>query len=485
MYTGPAYSHLTQPIALPNTHAAKHRPRITILALALACSLVLAACRQSDGAAAPPTTTTAPVTVAPTEVAAAVPTVAPTAESTAESSSTTPTADTLADLWPIAYVREGVLYMETGSEGSTALAVENCAEAACNISHLTWSPDGTQLLYYVDSYESGVPRRLRLAALDGTVQTVTERAAFIQPAGFAPDGRAIVYREDTDRYAEAGDGPARRIQEIFTVALNEDGALGTPELRGETDFGEGCGGGGRSESALAYEREGGFAYGYLSAITLWTPDDVMLYTDNCSTRGVSRFDLSTNTTLEPYGAGLRSLSLNAAGDRWVAIDEQNQVVLGTPSSLDMTPLALSIRPEMVFFGENTGQIYVTTLDPAGDRDLFDLVATLDQSIMLQPFADTTVAKLYRVNPDSGEATQLYGEDGYAYARVAEVRADDVIVSRVEDNSELVTALENGDVSAENWRTYLPSVDVLLLGQEDALASTLMLDAAQFTAGHTQ
>jgi hypothetical protein len=47
--------------------------------------------------------------------------------------------------------------------------------------------------------------------------------------------------------------------------------VGEAQLRGEVTFNEGCGGGGRSESANAYEREGGFAYGYLAGIMLWTP----------------------------------------------------------------------------------------------------------------------------------------------------------------------------------------------------------------------
>ena len=51
---------------------------------------------------------------------------------------------------------------------------------------------------------------------------------------------------------------------------------------GEVLFGEGCGGGGRSPSAVVYEAEGGFAYGYLAGIVEWADGDILLYSDNCT-----------------------------------------------------------------------------------------------------------------------------------------------------------------------------------------------------------
>src|SRR6185369_16191025 len=112
----------------------------------------------------------------------------------------------------------------------------------------------------------------------------------------------------------------------------ESGAIVNARKQGEVSIGGDCGGGGRSESAALYETEGGLAYGgYLAGILAWTADDLLLYSNHCSARGVGRFDLATGTALEPYPGKLGSLALNRARDSWVAVDEQHQLVLGKPA----------------------------------------------------------------------------------------------------------------------------------------------------------
>jgi hypothetical protein len=381
---------------------------------------------------------------------------------------------------PAAFVRDRVLYIKTGPSEAEMIPVEDCRATDCHIYHTVWSPTGSHLLYYLDSYERNVPRQLRMADAAGTVQTITEQAAFIQPAAWSPDGTSIVYRTDTGTYTEPTNGPARQIQELWTVAVAADGTLGTPELRGEVTFGEGCGGGGRSESANTYEREGGFAYGYLSGILIWTPADILLYTDNCTARGVNRFDLANNAALEPYANDLRSLSLNATGEQWVAIDNQNQLVSGTPTSLETTVITTSAAPEMVVYGQVTGSIYYTTLEYVGDTTLIEQMGSMDPAILIQPFFDTTLAALVKLDLATGIETELYGGDGYAYARITETAGGSVIFSRVQDITEVQAALEKNELTAENWREYLPTVDVLMLAPGSTKPTVLLADAAQYT-----
>jgi hypothetical protein len=297
----------------------------------------------------------------------------------------------------------------------------------------------------------------------GATQTVTSQAAYIQPAGWSPDGKEIVYRTGTDRQTDAANGPAQQIQEVWTVALGDNGLLGEAKLRGEVNFGQGCGGGGRSESANVYERQSGFAYGYMSAITDWTAGGILLYSDNCSTRGVSRFDLNDNRPLGPYPGNLRSLSLNANADKWVAIDGDNHLVTGAPEITPTVIISTSAAPELVVYGQKTATIYYTTLVVSDSVDLTEQAAgTLDPSIQVYPYFDYTVDGLVALNPATGKETPLYDHDGYAFALIAEGKDGNIVFSRVEDNSQLQNAVEKGQLTPENWREYLPTVDVLML-----------------------
>lgn len=379
-----------------------------------------------------------------------------------------------------AFVRGGILYIQDGAGGANPLPVEDCSANDCFIYHLSWSSGGDRLLYYFGSYEATIPQQIRIADSTGVTQTLTENAAYVQPAGWSWDGSAIVYRTDTDRYAEAADGPAQRIQEVWTTTIDDVGTLGEPQLRGEVTFGEGCGGGGRSESANVYEREGGFAYGYLSGITLWTPADILLYSDNCTTSGVSRFNLANNSVLESYPGNLRSLSLNSDGDAWVAINGDNQIVIGTPGSLDFTVVPSAGVPELVFYDKVTGTLYYTTLEITGGIDLVEEASTtLDPSIMIFPYFDTTEASLNALVVETGEESELYSGDGYAYARVHERRDGSIGFSRVEDNSELQAAVESEALTAENWQSFMPTADVLTVvpGGE---ALVLLANVKQYT-----
>ena len=381
----------------------------------------------------------------------------------------------------IAFVRAGVLYIQTPNAAATP--VEDCAGNACRIFHLTWSPDGAYLLYYWQPTAENTKPEIRLADQQGNVQTVTPDAAFFRPATWSPDGRQLAYLVNTERFGEAtAFGGSTHILELWTAEVST-GLLQNRQQRGDIYFGEGCGGGGRSASAEIYEVEGGFAYGYLAGLMAWTADDIILFSHNCGSRGVGRFDLTTGAELEPYPGGLRSLALNATRDQWVAIDEQQQIVLGTPAALDYAPVAAQGAPELVFFGQQSGNLYYTTLTITGTAELVDTVATLDPQIFVSPYFDFTQAELRKIDLATSAETVLTAGHGYAYARATEGAiegATGLFFARVEDNTELFAAVQEGKLTLENIQELLPTVDVLWLPAAAATPEVWLADAEQFT-----
>lgn len=376
----------------------------------------------------------------------------------------------------VAFVRAGVLYIQTPN--AEAVPVEDCAGNACRIFHLTWSPDGAYLLYYWQPTAENTKPEIRLADQQGNVQTVTQNAAFFRPAAWSPDGRQLAYLVNTERSEESATLGGARIMELWTAEVN-DGALQTVQQRGEIRFGEGCGGGGRSASAEVYEVEGGFAYGYLAGIVAWSADDIILFSHNCGSRGVGRFDLATGAELEPYSGGLRSLSFNATREQWVAIDEQNQLVLGSAAALDYTPVAAQKPAELVFFGQQSGNLYYTTLTITDTKEMVDVLANLDPQIFVSPYFDFTQPELRKLDLASTTETVLTAEHGYAYARVTE-GAGGLFFAQVEDNTELLTALQEGKLTVDNYQELLPTVDVLWLPTGAAIPEVWLANAEQFT-----
>src|SRR5690606_26663111 len=119
-----------------------------------------------------------PVVTAPTAtLAAGGPQTEATKEATSaiEQETATPEPSTQASLeasvQPLAaYVRGGVLYLQTGPNESDVVPVEDCSANDCVIYHLDWSPTRTHLLYYVGGYNnSNIPPQIRMADATGTV----------------------------------------------------------------------------------------------------------------------------------------------------------------------------------------------------------------------------------------------------------------------------------------------------------------------------
>lgn len=406
-------------------------------------------------------------------LSACQPITAPAATATAAS---TPAPAANPTYTAMAFVRDAVLYIQTPA--MEAVPVEDCTKTVCQIFHLTWSPDGAYLLYYWQPTAENTKPEIRLADQQGHVQTVTQNAAFFRPATWSPDGHQLAYLVNTERIDEAATPSGARIMELWTAAI-KDGVLQNAQQRGEIHFGEGCGGGGRSASAEAYEVEGGFAYGYLAGIVAWSADNIILFSNNCGSRGVGRFDLATGVELDAYPGGLHSLAFNAARDQWVAIDEQNQIVLGRAAALEYTPVAVQQPAELVFFGQQSDNLYYTTLTVTDTKELVDVLAKLDPQIFVSPYFDFTQPELRKLDLASTTETVLFADHGYAYARVTEATAG-LLFAQVEDNTALFTAMQEGQLTVDNYQERLPTVDILWLPTATATPEVWVADAEQFT-----
>lgn len=375
----------------------------------------------------------------------------------------------------VAFVHEQTLYIHPGT---LAVTVEDCT-IGCHTYYLTWSPDGRRLAYFYSPASAEATFEIRLTDLTGQVQTVATNVGWITPPAWSPLGDRLAYLVATDRYVVQDDIP-RYLLEIWTAAVMANGTITDTRKHGEVSIGGDCGGGGRSESAALYETEGGLAYGsYLAGILAWTADDLLLYSNHCSARGVGRFDLTTGTELEAYTGKLGSLSLNRARDRWVAVDEQQQLVVGQPADLTYTPVATQAAPELAFYSQATDAIFYTTLVVTGTADLFDGFSEAQQSIPVSPYFEFTQPGLHRLDL-SGKETMVWAGAGYAYARMQQGADGALYFSQIGDSIQLYTALNADTLTTATVDALRPTVDVLRLLPDSDKPELWLANVTQFT-----
>lgn len=374
----------------------------------------------------------------------------------------------------VAFVSDRSLYIHPGT---LAVTVEDCA-IGCHVYYLTWSPDGKRLAYFYSPASAGDKFAIRLTDLTGQVQTVATDVGWITPPAWSPQGDRLAYLVATDRYVVQDDIP-RYLLEVWTTAVMANGTITDTRKHGEVSIGGDCGGGGRSESAALYETEGGLAYGgYLAGILAWSADDLLLYSNHCSGRGVGRFDLTTGMELAPYPGKLSSLALNQAHDGWVAVDEQQQLVAGKPAELAYAPVTTQAAPELAFYGPMTDDIFYTTLTVTGTADLFDGSSELQQSIPVAPYFEFTQPSLHRLSRSASEML-LWKDNAYAYARLQQTADGALYFARVSDSKALYAAFNAGTLTAETVAQLRPTVDVLRLRPGSATPEVWLANATQF------
>jgi hypothetical protein len=377
----------------------------------------------------------------------------------------------------IAYVQNEQLFIRTLPDGATIpVHTVPCPEGSyCALAYLKWSPDGNYLLY---TYYDGSRSSLRLSDRQGNVQII-EDAANIRPGDWSPDGRTLVYMKQTDTPAETTEESFLPgwVFEVWTVSVAEDGRLGTPQLVGPwQNSGDGCGGGGRSQSEVLYENEGGTSYGYEMGVMEWTTQNILLFTLNCTNIGIGRFDMTTGTELPGFDAPLRNLVLNASGDRWYAATgyaserdnpDMNQLVTGTPDSTEISIIPTSAKVELVFVGQTSDTLYYTERNPLGRE-------SMDDKGLYFGFYESA---LWRIQSDgTGEERLLFGEDVQAYAQVAETAVGDILFVQVENDRPLFEAAQNPQLDQAALQAYLPQRHIMLLPANSGEPITILSNA---------
>jgi hypothetical protein len=463
----------TEPATVPPTQPADSQPTV--------------ATEAADAEAAEPTAIPTAATAGATEPAAVSPTEPVDSQSTlptepANAEATEPAAEPVAEPTAIptpnaiptpratvaitgeavAYVQDNTLFIRALA-GGEAIAVETCPEGSyCQIQYLKWSPDGQRLLYYYNHSQNDIGNdSLRLADRQGNVQIVSEDIAGHQWLGaWSPDGRAIAFfraslgRSETD--------PMAYVLEVWTAAIGVDGAVGELQPVGPINPtpNDGCGGGGRSQSEVLYENEGGTPYGYQMGVNEWTASGILLYTRNCWNVGIGRFDMNSGIELEPYDIALRSLVLNNTHDRWYAVTgptyppeaTDNQLATGTPDSPAVAMIPTSQPVELVFFGPVSGRLYYTT------RQLVERATAPDRDYGLE-FAFYRAA-LWTMNPDGTGEKLLWQAEDQAFARLAERPDGSILFTRVENDRELYEAAQ--DATITNLSPYMPQRHIVQL-----------------------
>lgn len=380
----------------------------------------------------------------------------------------------------VAFVRDRALYIHPGT---LAVTVEDCT-SGCHVYYLTWSPDGERLAYFYSPATAQANFAIHLTDLTGHVQTVATNVGWITPPAWSPKGERLAYLVATDRYVVQDDIP-RYLLEVWTTAVLANGTITDTHKHSEVSIGGDCGSGGRSESAALYETEGGLAYGgYLAGSLVWTADDLLLYSNHCSGRGVGRFDLTSGKELEPYAGKLGSLSLNRTHDSWVAVDEQQQLVTGRPAELAYAPVTTKAIPELAFYDQMMDDIFYTTLTVTGTADLFDGSSELQQSMPVSPYFEFTQPTLRRLNQSSSEPllweeNTLWEDNAYAYARLQQTADGALYFARISDSKALYTAFKAGTLTAETVKQFRPTVDVLRLRPGSAQPEVWLANATQF------
>jgi hypothetical protein len=456
------------------------KSRFLFLILGILASIMLIGCTAA--------TTTEPTAVSATAVSATAVSAEPTtvtesvsptepvstvvAEATAETV-TEPTPTTAVGSQAIAYMQGQTLYIRP-LEGGEAIPVDSCPNGTtCILRYFKWSPDGEHLLYY---YYDSMDDSLRLSNRQGQVQTVSEDIGFVRPAAWSPDGRTIAFFRATETYIEGSETvPPAQVHEVWTAALGEDGTVGAPQLVGNVNMlPPGCGGGGRSQSEVLYENEGGTAYGYLMGVTEWTAQGILLYTTNCTNIGIGRFDLNSATELEPFPGDLRNLVLNDSRDRWYAVSgpywsedpADHQIVTGTPDSTEIQTIATSQPVELLFFGQTSGRLYYTV------RQLVERAELTDRGL----FFNFYNSALWTINVDGTAETMLYQAEDQAFASVTEQPDGSILFTRVENDRPLYEAAQ--DATLTDLSAYAPKRHIVQIGAAGGEPVVVIEDAGQ-------
>lgn len=424
---------------------------------------------------------TMPPTAEPTEIpATAAPPPTVTAVATEEGSAPPPTVPAADDVTfgdeggYMAFVQNEALYIQDLARANQPVLIDECADEAefCGHHFLKWSPDGQYLLYYRSEDFVG---EIRLATPQGEWQTIGTESHFFHPAAWSPDGSQIAYLRDTGETIEAEmvDPTSDEVitatvplVEVMTIDL-QNGLVDESQLNGTLALGQpGCGGGGRSPSEVLYEEEGGTSYGYIMGVLEWTAQDILLFTTNCTNVGIGRYDMAAAEQLEPFDTPLRNLVLSpdktvwyaVSGNTWASEPGNNELVTGDPEDTAVTTIPTSNPVEMLFIGNQSGNVYVTSRVLIGEDGADNTMGGTYR------FYETT---LWQVDAESGEETAVYQAEDHAVAKVQEAPDGTLLFVRVENDIPLADAVKAG-IPQERWPDYMPKRHIVALDEAGEL-----------------
>jgi hypothetical protein len=374
----------------------------------------------------------------------------------------------------MAFVQNEALYIQDLVRANPPVRIDECANDAefCGHHFLKWSPDGQYLLYY---HSEDFVGEIRLATPQGEWQTIGSEAHFFHPAAWSPDGSQIAYLRDTGETVEAEMvDPASDevitatvpLVEVMTIDL-QNGLVDDSQLNGTLTLQPpGCGGGGRSPSEVLYEEEGGTSYGYIMGVLEWTAQDILLFTTNCTNVGIGRYDMAAATQLDPFDMPLRNLVLSpdksvwyaVTGNAWLTEPGNNELVTGDPEDTAVTTIPTTNPVEMLFVGEQSGQLYVTSRVLIGEDETDNTMGGTFR------FYETT---LWQLASDGGEETAVYQAEDHAVAKVQEAPDGTLLFVRVENDIALAEAVK-ADIPQERWADYMPKRHIVALDEAGEL-----------------
>ncbi len=307
-------------------------------------------------------------------------------------------------------------------------------------SHLTWSPDGSKLLYF--DFQSTT---LYLASSGTSPIVVNTGLKSYYPGAWSADGKQIAFAVPSGQTGAAGQ--VNQIQSV-TVTGSTISAL---QYAGTFTQGVGCGGGEIDTAEARYYDETGYAGNDL--VLAWTPKG-FVYSMTCMGSGLALADSTGKVLWHVDDVGRVALSADRTRAIATKIDQT-----GAPVSLELidlssggvTPLATEAGADQSAWSADGTSILYSTLAPAQSVK-GNPSAPAGHSMFgdIWPWeAKSWTATLYRMPVTGGTSTKLFQREGRAIGTISPSPDNaGVLFSFVTASTDLINQINAGAVQAQ-------------------------------------